>query len=208
MTRRASRGWLSRHRRDPYVRKARQEGFRTRASFKLAEMDRRERLVPSGGIVLDLGAAPGGWSQYVRRRMTGGGRLIAIDRLPLSHLEGVESLVADLEETAQVTQQLEELGLVRGTADLVLSDMAPNLSGDRVVDQARMLVLGLAALALARIWLGPRGALLMKFFQGSECVRMQEALRDVFSGVKILKPRASRAESAELYLLAREHRLV
>jgi 23S rRNA (uridine2552-2'-O)-methyltransferase len=208
MTRRTARGWLTRHRKDPYVRKARREGFRTRASFKLAEIDRQERLVPAGGLVLDLGAAPGGWSQYVRRRMTGGGRLVAIDRLPLSPLPGVETLVADLEETTSVTRQLEALGLERGTAVLVLSDMAPNLTGDRVVDQAHMFALGVAALALARIWLGPRGALLMKFFQGPECARMQETLEEGFARVKILKPKASRAASAELYLLARDPRLV
>jgi 23S rRNA (uridine2552-2'-O)-methyltransferase len=208
MTRRSTRGWLVRHRKDPYVRKARQEGFRTRASFKLAEIDRHERLVPTSGLVLDLGAAPGGWSQYVRRHMTGRGRLVAIDRLPLSPLSGVETLVADLEDTAGVTGQLEALGLERGSAALVLSDMAPNLTGDRVVDQAHMLMLGQAALALARIWLGARGALLMKFFQGPECALMRERLEEAFVRVKILKPGASRAASAELYLLARDPRLV
>ena len=205
---RRGRSWFDSHRRDPYVRRAWADGKPSRAGYKLEEIDRREHLLKPGLVVLDLGAAPGGWSQYVRRRMTGGGRLVAIDRLPLSPLPGVETLVADLEETTSVTRQLEALGLERGTAVLVLSDMAPNLTGDRVVDQAHMFALGVAALALARIWLGPRGALLMKFFQGPECARMQETLEEGFARVKILKPKASRAASAELYLLARDPRLV
>ncbi|EQD37136.1 23S ribosomal RNA methyltransferase [mine drainage metagenome] len=208
MTARRDRRWMVEHLRDPYVRQARQEGYRTRASYKLVELDEREHLIRAGQIVLDLGAAPGGWSQYARRAVGPAGRVIAVDRLPLAGLEGVDILECDLREARVVEDGLRALGIARGEVGLVLSDMAPNISGDASVDQAQILELGMCALDLARNWLAPGGAFLFKFFQGSEFPAMRAALERDFARVKHLKPRASRARSAELYFLARKRRLV
>lgn len=208
MTARRDRRWMVEHLRDPYVRKARQEGYRTRASFKLAELDQREHLIRPGQVIVDLGAAPGGWSQYARRVAGPSGRVVAIDRLPLAGLTGVEILTCDLREGDVVRERLRALGVKPGGIGLVLSDMAPNITGDPSVDQARMLELGMCALDLARTWLAPGGDLLVKFFQGSECPVMREVLEGEFARVKLVKPRASRARSAEVYFLARNRRLV
>ncbi|MHB1543487.1 MAG: RlmE family RNA methyltransferase [Gammaproteobacteria bacterium] len=208
MTIRRDRRWMVEHLRDPYVRQARQEGYRTRASYKLVELDEREHLFKTGQVVLDLGAAPGGWSQYARRAVGTAGRVVAIDRLPLAGLEGVDILECDLRETAVVENRLQTLGIAPGGVGLVLSDMAPNITGDPSVDQAKMLELGMCALELARDWLAPGGAFLFKFFQGSEFPVMRAALARDFARVKLLKPRASRARSAELYFLARNRRMV
>lgn len=208
MTRRHDRRWIVEHVRDPYVRRAHEEGYRTRASYKLAELDQRERLIRSGMVVLDLGAAPGGWSQYARRAVGPGGRVIAIDRLPMAEIAGVDTVTGDLLDPPVIEQALRALGIVPGAVGLVLSDMAPNLSGEASVDQARMLETGLCALSLARDWLAPGGAFLCKFFQGSERATMRVALDEAFVRVKQMKPPASRARSAELYFLARERRLV
>ncbi len=208
MTERRDRRWIVEHLRDPYVRRAQQEGYRTRASYKLAELNEREHLFKTGQIVLDLGAAPGGWSQYARRAVGRSGRVVAIDRLPLADLEGVDIIECDLRESGVVSKRLRTLGIEPGAVGLVLSDMAPNLTGDASVDQAGMLELGISALDLARSWLAPEGVLVFKFFQGAEFAGMREMLERDFSRVKVVKPRASRARSAELYFLARNRRLV
>jgi 23S rRNA (uridine2552-2'-O)-methyltransferase len=193
--------WLDRQHRDPYVQKARKAGARSRAIFKLEELDRRDRLLKPGMTVVDLGAAPGGWSQYAAQRVGARGRVIALDILPMDPIPGVEILEGDFTAEA-VLHELE--GRLEGRpADLVISDMAPNMTGIGITDQARSMMLAELALEFAAQTLKPGGALLMKVFQGEGFPALLKALRARFSEVGTRKPRASRPESRELYLLAK-----
>lgn len=193
--------WLREHFSDPYVRRAQAEGRRSRAAFKLEQLDRAERLFPPGAVVVDLGAAPGGWSQYAARRLGGKGAVFALDLLPMDAIPGVTFLQGDFRERAVLD---ELLGRLSGRpADLVMSDMAPNISGVDVVDQARAAELESLALDFAHRVLGPEGVLVMKVFQGAG---FQELLRDArrrFRTVRMRKPEASRQRSSESYLVAR-----
>lgn len=189
------------HERDPYVRKARQSEYRSRAAFKLQQIDRRDRLFRPGQLVVDLGAAPGGWSQYAAERVGRQGRVLAVDLAPLQPIDNVEFIHGDFAEQAVLERCLAALGGRR--ADLVISDLAPNLSGIRDTDQARSLALAELALDFAERALAPGGSLLIKLFQGAGTDAFRKQLVERFQKVMLRKPQASRAESRELYVLAR-----
>lgn len=196
----SSSRWLQEHFNDPYVKRAQAEGWRSRAVFKLEELIERDHLLKPGMVVVDLGAAPGGWSQVVNERLRGSGRIVALDILPMQGIAGVDVIEGDFREE-NVLKQLEEK-LSGAAVDLVLSDMAPNMSGVAVVDQARMMHLAELALDFARAWLKPGGAFLIKLFQGAGFDEYVRNLRADFERVSIRKPKASRARSAEVYALA------
>lgn len=198
--------WLEEHFSDPYVRRAKDAGLRSRAAFKLEELDAADRLIAPGAVIVDLGAAPGGWSQYAARRLGGKGRVFALDLLPMDAIPGVDFLQGDFREQAVLEKLLAELG--NRPVDLVLSDMAPNISGVDVVDQARAADLEGLALDFARQVLGPDGAFVMKVFQGAGFQEVLADARKSFQAVRMRKPKASRARSSETYLVARGRRPV
>jgi len=208
MTRRSksSGQWLQEHFSDPFVQRAREEGLRSRAAFKLEEIDRAEKLFFPGAVVVDLGAAPGGWSQYAARRLAGRGTVYALDLLPMDAVADVIFLQGDFREQPVLDALLAGLG--GRCVDLVLSDMAPNMTGVDVVDQARAADLEALALDFAGQVLGPRGALVMKVFQGAGFQEILADARKRFRTVKMRKPRASRQRSSETYLVARTPRPV
>ena len=196
----SSHRWLKEHFSDPYVRKAQAEGMRSRAAYKLEELVARDRLLKPGMVVVDLGAAPGGWSQWVRQAMGGEGRVIASDILEMPPLPGVEFLHGDFREDAVLSELQAMLG---GEAvDLVLSDMAPNMSGVDAVDQARAMHLSELAMAFADDHLRPGGDFLIKLFQGVGFDDYVRDLRRRYAKVAIRKPAASRRRSNEVYALA------
>jgi len=199
----SSRAWLERQISDPYVARAKREGFRSRAAYKLTEIDDKYRLLKPGARVVDLGAAPGGWSELAARRVGASGRVVAIDILDMKPLAGVEFLRLDfLDETAPARLK----ALLGGKADSVLSDMAANATGHRQTDHLRIVALAEAAALFAREVLGEGGSFLCKVLQGgTEAALLSELKRD-FASVRHVKPPASRRESAELYLLARGFR--
>jgi 23S rRNA (uridine2552-2'-O)-methyltransferase len=196
----SSKAWLHRHVTDRYVRQARAEGYRSRAAYKLLEIDRKDRLLGPGMRVLDLGAAPGGWSQVAARKVGPAGRVVAIDLLEVTPISGVEVFRGDVRAPQARAALREALG---GTADLVLSDLSPNLSGIPGVDQARGAELAELALELAGEILKPSGALLVKVFQGEAFAEVLSRMKRAFKAVSVRKPGASRGESRETYLLAR-----
>ena len=196
----SSSRWLREHFDDVYVKKAQAEGMRSRAAFKLEELIDRDRLLKPGMRVVDLGAAPGGWSQLVRQRMGDTGTIIAMDVLPMQGIGGVDFLQGDFREES-VLRQLEDL-LHDQKVDLVLSDMAPNMSGVALADQIRAMDLAELALDFSRIWLKPGGSFLIKLFQGAGFDDYLRSLRAEFSRVTMRKPKASRARSREVYALA------
>lgn len=193
--------WLDRQHRDPYVQKARKAGARSRAIFKLEELDRRDRLLKPGMTVVDLGAAPGGWSQYAAQRVGAGGRVIALDILPLDPIPGVDVLQGDFTEAAVLRELEDRLG--HRPVDLVISDMAPNMTGIAITDQARSMMLAELALEFATQHLRTGGDFLVKTFQGAGFTEFLRDLRRRFGEVLSRKPPASRSESREIYLLGR-----
>ncbi|GAC1625577.1 MAG: 23S rRNA (uridine(2552)-2'-O)-methyltransferase RlmE [Nevskia sp.] len=202
----SSTRWLAEHEADPYVQLARKEGYRSRAVYKLKEIQERDKILKAGMTVVDLGAAPGGWSQYARPQLGKHGRLVALDILPMDAVEGVEFILGDFRE-ASVLEQL-EASVPKNSVDLVLSDMAPKISGIDVADQASAIYLCELALEFAALRLKPGGAFLVKLFQGEGSEAFLKLLRSRFKTVQVRKPKASRARSPEVYLLARDHRLV
>lgn len=222
-SRKLNKAWLHDHLNDPYVKLAQRHQYRSRAAFKLLGIDSQDRLIKPGMIVVDLGAAPGSWSQVVRRRLAGGrltadeakaddargegaqlaidGRIIALDVLPMEPIPDVEFLLGDFRE-AEVLSALEAT-LAGAKIDLVLSDMAPNLSGVGVADTARMQDLAELAVDFAQAWLKPQGALLIKCFHGSGYSQLVKLFKERFVSVAPRKPKASRDRSAETYLLGR-----
>ena len=198
---RTSNAWLREHVNDTYVQRAKAEGYRSRASFKLMEIDDRDHLIRSGEIVVDLGATPGGWSQVAAKRMHGKGRVIALDLLEMDPLHGVDFIQGDFREE-DVLRQLEAM-LAGKKLGLVLSDMAPNMSGILLSDQARVMHLAELGLEFSRNWLKPDGAFLVKVFQGYGFDDFVREMRLVFKTVASRKPDASRDRSAEVYLLGR-----
>lgn len=200
----SSSRWLREHFDDVYVKRAQSEGWRSRAAFKLEELLERDRLLKPGMTVVDLGAAPGGWSQLVRARLGDRGRIIALDILPMQGIGGVEFIEGDFREE-HVLKQLEDILGDQGV-DLVLSDMAPNMSGVAVADQARVMHLAELALEFSREWLKPGGAFLIKLFQGAGFDDYLRDLRADFGRVTMRKPKASRARSSEVYALASARR--
>jgi 23S rRNA (uridine2552-2'-O)-methyltransferase len=199
----SSRAWLERQISDPYVARAKREGFRSRAAYKLAEIDDKYRLLRLDAHVVDLGAAPGGWSEIAARRIGGHGRVIAIDILEMKPVAGVEFLQLDfLDETAPGRLK----AMLDGKADVVLSDMAANATGHRQTDHLRIMALAEAAAHFAREVLSEGGSFLCKVLQGGTEAALLAALKRDFASVKHVKPPASRSDSAELYLLARGFR--
>jgi 23S rRNA (uridine2552-2'-O)-methyltransferase len=197
----ASRRWLERQLNDPYVARARREGLRSRAAFKLMEIDDKAKLLKPGAKVVDLGAAPGGWSQVAAKRVRAGngGRVVAIDLLPMDPLPGVDFLQLDFLDP-QAPDQLK--ALLGGPADVVLTDMAANATGHRATDHLKIIGLAEAAADFAREVLKPGGAFLAKVLQGGTEGELLASLKRDFGSVKHVKPAASRSDSAELYVLA------
>jgi 23S rRNA (uridine2552-2'-O)-methyltransferase len=192
----SSKAWLRRHVSDPYVKKAREQGYRSRAAFKLLEINSKEKLFRPGQTVVDLGAAPGGWSQVAAGSVKPGGRVIAIDLLQIAPISGVTVHKGDFRQIApEVT--------LNAHADVLLSDLSPNLSGIPNVDQARWLELAEGAAELCRKMLKPDGVFVVKAFHGEAFDALMTRLKTLFKNVKVVKPSASRGESAETYLVAR-----
>ena len=195
-----SLNWLKEHFNDPYVKMAQKDGYRSRASYKLLEIQERDRLIRPGMTVIDLGAAPGGWSQVTSRLIGGQGRLIASDILDMDSIPDVTFIKGDFTEDAVLAQILEAVGNTQ--VDLVISDMAPNMSGVDAVDQARAMHLAELAMEFADRHLRPGGAFLIKLFQGVGFDDYVRALRKRYARVVIRKPAASRKRSPEVYALA------
>jgi 23S rRNA (uridine2552-2'-O)-methyltransferase len=199
----SSRAWLERQINDPYVARAKREGFRSRAAYKLAEIDDKYRLLKPGARVIDLGAAPGGWSEIAAQRIGPSGRVVALDVLDMKPIAGVEFLHLDFLDDGAPTRLKEILG---GKADVVLSDMAANATGHRQTDHLRIISLAEAAADFACEVLAQGGAFLCKVLQGGTETSLLAGLKRDFASVKHVKPPASRSDSAELYLLARGFR--
>ena len=196
-----SRAWIKEHVADPYVQRAVASGYRSRAAYKLIEIDDHDRLLHHGQTVVDLGAAPGSWSQVIAERAQPGGRVIAVDILPMNPIAGVTVIEGDFREEAVLACVMQALGGEK--ADLVVSDMAPNLSGVGANDQARAMHLCELALEFVRANLKPRGAFLVKIFQGAGYPEFLADMRRCFVSVVSRKPRASRGRSTEMYLLGK-----
>jgi 23S rRNA (uridine2552-2'-O)-methyltransferase len=197
----SSKQWLRRHVNDPYVQRSKRDGYRSRSAYKLTEIDERDKLLRPGLTVVDLGAAPGGWSQVLAKRVGAQGRVIAIDLLAMDPVEGVEFIQGDFAARSGLAAVRAALG--ESGADLILSDMAPNLSGIAMSDQARCMALAEMTRDFALLHLKRDGALLVKIFQGAGYDEYLFSLRRAFQKVMVRKPDASRGESAEQYLLAR-----
>jgi 23S rRNA (uridine2552-2'-O)-methyltransferase len=200
----SSSRWLKEHFDDEFVLRAQKEGYRSRAIYKLIEIQQKDHILKPGMTVIDLGAAPGGWSEYAVKKIGSRGRMIALDILPMEPIEGVEIIEGDFRDDAVLEQLLEVMGGAR--ADLVISDMAPNISGMEVVDIPRSYYLAELALDLARQVLKPGGGLLVKLFQGEGFDAYQKELKHSFSRVVMRKPKASRARSREIYALATNYK--
>lgn len=195
-----SRAWLDRQNKDIYVQRARNSGYRARAVYKLEEIDKKFRLIKPGQKIIDLGAAPGSWSQYTAKKLAGNGQLIMLDLLDFDEIEGAQRIQADFTET-QTLAQLKGLTNER-VFDLVLSDMAPNITGIALQDQARYEQLLDAVLLFCETMLRPGGNLLTKFFEGESAQSIRQKMKQQFTQLKMIKPDASRNNSKELYLLA------
>jgi len=206
-SKKVNKAWLNDHVNDTYVKLAQKEGYRARAAYKLKEIDEALRLVKPGGLVVDLGSAPGAWSQYLRRKLSPAGAaagelngtIIALDMLPMVPIEGVTFLQGDF-RTQEVLEQLQQAVAGR-QVDLVVSDMAPNLSGIESNDAARIAHLVELAVEFAQAHLKPEGALVVKLFHGSGYSQLVELIRSAFNVVKPIKPKASRDKSSETFLV-------
>ena len=197
----SSQRWRQRQERDIYVEQANRMGWRSRAVFKLEQIQEKERLLRAGSVCVDLGSAPGSWSQLAAKLVGPSGRVIAVDLLPMEDIPGVDFLLGDF-TTPETLQALREL-IGQRAVDVVMSDMAPNISGNRAMDQPRSMALLDEALLFAREVLKPGGDFLVKAFQGEGIDAFTRELRGLFKTVKTIKPKASRPESREIYLLAR-----
>ncbi len=197
----SSRRWLQEHHSDPFVQQARREGYRSRAVYKLMELQEKDRLLRPGQFVIDLGAAPGGWSEYASQFVGDGGRLIAVDILPMDPIGDVDIIEGDFTEDAVFAQILERID--HRPVDLVLSDMAPNMSGIESVDQPKSMYLVELAFDLAREVLGTEGGFVVKMFQGEGFDPLVRDFRQTFRSVRFRKPKASRPRSREVYAVCR-----
>jgi 23S rRNA (uridine2552-2'-O)-methyltransferase len=200
----SSHRWLRSHFDDEFVKRARREGFRSRAVYKLDEIQHKDRILKPGMTIVDLGAAPGGWSQYAARVLRGQGRIIAMDILPMEPLDGVEFLQGDFREDEVLEALMVKID--DRAIDLVMSDMAPNISGMEAVDQPRSMYLAELAVDFAAQVLREGGDLLFKAFQGEGFDDLVKLLRSQYRQVRIRKPKASRPRSREVYVLARHYR--
>jgi len=206
-SKKVNKNWLHDHINDPYVKAAQKDGYRARAAYKLKEIDEQLRLIQPGHTVVDLGCAPGAWSQYVRRRLSPGGaavgqlngRIISLDLLPMEPIEGVHYIQGDFREESVLTQL--EQAMNGGRADVVISDMAPNLSGNASTDAARVALLIEMAVDFAQHNMKPEGALVVKLFHGSGYNELVDLFKQTFKVVKPIKPKASRDKSAETFLV-------
>jgi 23S rRNA (uridine2552-2'-O)-methyltransferase len=201
----SSKRWLAEHFDDPYVKMAQQQGLRSRSAFKLLELQDKYRLIRPGMTVVDLGAAPGGWCQVAQPSVGPGGKVIALDILDMEPLPGVEFILGDFTEEEPLLRLEQALGGKR--ADLVMSDMAPNMSGMAAVDQARAMYLAELALEFVKGHLKPGGDFVVKLFQGADFDDLVRQVRTLFSKVQVIKPKASRPRSKEVFLLARGHQV-
>ena len=197
--------WRQRHRKDSYMEKASREGWRSRAVYKLQQIHTSDRLFRSGIRCVDLGASPGSWSQFASKLIGKNGRLWAVDKQPMEPILGVEFVLGDFTDSETISFLRSALG--DDSIDLVMSDMSPNISGNRAVDQPRAMGLAEDALAFALETLGEGGGFLTKLFQGEGFEEFVGCIKQSFKSVKIIKPRASRPESREVYLLARTYRM-
>jgi 23S rRNA (uridine2552-2'-O)-methyltransferase len=197
----SSHQWLKSHFDDEFVKRAQREGYRSRAVYKLEEIQRKDRLLKPGTTLVDLGAAPGGWSQYAAQLLKGSGRIIALDILPMEPLAGVEFLQGDFREEAVYARLLDVLA--GDEVDLVMSDMAPNITGMQAVDQPGSMYLAELAVDFASRVLRKDGVLLFKAFQGEGFDELVKGLRTHYRAIRIRKPRASRSKSREVYVLAK-----
>ena len=200
----SSKAWLKEHRDDPYVQQAQREGYRSRACYKLLELQEKDRLIGPGMTVLDLGSAPGGWSQVAIQRVGASGAVIASDILPMEDLEGVTFIEGDFTEDEVFQRIVEALG--GKPVDLVISDMAPNMSGVHAVDQPQAMYLVELALDMAQQVLAPGGVFVAKVFQGEGFDQVFKQAKTAFAKVLTRKPRASRPRSREVYMVAKEFR--
>jgi len=206
-SKKVNKNWLHDHINDPYVKAAQKDGYRARAAYKLKEIDESLKLIQPGHTVVDLGCAPGAWSQYVRRRLSPSGaavgelngRIISLDLLPMEPIEGVHYIQGDFREETVLAQLEEAMG--GGKADVVVSDMAPNLSGHGATDGARVAVLIEMAVDFAINNMKPEGALVVKLFHGSGYNELVDLFKQTFKVVKPIKPKASRDRSAEIFLM-------
>ena len=194
-----SKAWMQEHVNDPYVKLAQKDGYRARAAYKLIEIDHKDRLIKPGMVVVDLGSTPGSWSQVAIQRLKGNGRVIALDLLPMVGIPGVEFIQGDFRED-EILEQLEEK-LNGQQIDLVISDMAPNISGISSVDQPNAVYLTELAVDFSLKWLKPEGNFLVKVFVGSGFEEIVKIMRESFDKVVTRKPKASRDRSTEVYLL-------
>ena len=201
----SSKSWRERQERDPFVKQARKDGWRSRAVYKLEQIDQKERLLKPGMVCVDVGSAPGSWSQYVTEKLKGKARIVAVDLLPMDSLPDVEFVQGDFQDDEIFEQLLQAVG--EGGADLVMSDIAPNITGTTAVDQPRSMYLVELALDMARRVLRPRGSFVCKVFQGEGFDAFVRDARNSFERVRVMKPKASRAGSREVYLVARNFSL-
>lgn len=198
----SSKQWLREHFSDPYVKQAQKEGFRSRAVYKLQELEERDRLFKPGMIVVDLGASPGGWCQYVVKLIKPAGRLIAVDILPMDPISGVDFIQADFSQEETFHEIISLLNNQK--IHWVISDMAPNMSGNESIDMPRSMYLNELALDFAKKVLLPNGGFLIKVFQGEGFDSLLLEIKKLFKKVVIRKPKASRGRSREVYILARD----
>ena len=196
------KAWMHEHVTDPWVKEATRRGYRSRAAFKLLELDRRDKLLRPGMRVVDLGAAPGSWSQVLRERLGHGGTIVSIDRLPFEAIRGVTFVAADFATDEGLAAV--EFALGGAAVDLVVSDLAPNLSGVAAADQARSVHLAELALEFADKWLQPGGAMVVKAFQGEGFQELVRTMQQRFAKVHVRKPEASRDRSREVYLVGKD----
>jgi 23S rRNA (uridine2552-2'-O)-methyltransferase len=199
-----SRAWLKRHFEDPFVKRAHREGMRSRAAYKLMEIQKKDHLIQPGMKVIDLGAAPGGWSEIIAPWLKHKGQLIALDILDMKPIEGVHFIQGDFREDAVMQELLDILNETQ--VDVVLSDMSPNMSGQKHIDQPRMMFLAELALDFAERVLNDRGSFLIKIFQGEGFDEYLQHMRASFKKVIVRKPEASRQHSREVYLLGRNRK--
>jgi len=196
-----NRSWIKQHVNDPYVKQSQRDGYRSRASYKLLEIVGKDRLIRSGMTVVDLGSTPGGWSQVAARLVGHNGRVHALDILPMDPIAGVDFIQGDFTEEAIFTQLIDLIG--NRAVDLVISDIAPNLSGNKAVDQPAMIYLAELGVDLANRVLSKNGVFIAKLFQGQGFDPFVQQVRTLFNGASIIKPDASRSRSREVYLVAK-----
>jgi 23S rRNA (uridine2552-2'-O)-methyltransferase len=200
----SSNRWMQEHFDDEYVKMAQVQGYRSRAVFKLKEINEKDNLIKNGMNIVDLGAAPGGWSQLARQLMGKNGQLIALDILPIEPLEGVTTILGDFREESVLNALYVQLA--GAPIHLIMSDMAPNMSGNKATDQARSIYLGELALDMAKTVLAKQGTFLVKLFQGEGFEAFHKEVQAAFTQVTIRKPKASRPRSNEVYILAKGYR--